>query len=249
MDAYYPMAKAVTNLTGAAELSKNSIAERGREGLQHLADVDLDALDIIATGNQVKIWKLCTVADEGGVFDEVVFRIQGVLTKNELVPKAINRCAPHKAIHLSQHVEICGLGTEIFEQGVSGVIAVHQKLAEHMADAEMFPLAMKKQEPNGSHIPASKRLFTERCDAPTEQDNVFAPGIDTLGRLAKLKGTNLIHAPDNMVKYFRLVVAKDGQSARYVKTIPGAFKIGDLVELQLSFVAMLSNKRVKVDKH
>lgn len=57
---------------------------------------------------------------------------------------------------------------------------------------------------DGAYFTANNRLFSRRCDVPNEQDNEFQDGVDSIGKLARLKGTELIHAPDNIVKYYRV---------------------------------------------
>ncbi|KAJ7030580.1 hypothetical protein C8F04DRAFT_1186619 [Mycena alexandri] len=66
----------------------------------------------------------------------------------------------------------------------------------------------------GPVLSASNRVFTSKDEAPTDQDNDFAEGLDPIGMLAKLKTSNLIHAPENIVQYF------DGK-VRYNVTVPG----------------------------
>lgn len=57
----------------------------------------------------------------------------------------------------------------------------------------------------GKAFSASNRIFTLKSDAPTEQDNQFHIGVDPMRYLSRLKGGLLIHAPDNIVSYFKRV--------------------------------------------
>ncbi|KAJ7114755.1 hypothetical protein C8R44DRAFT_629792 [Mycena epipterygia] len=99
---------------------------------------------------------------------------------------------------------------------------------------------------DGVVFSASNRLFTRRSEAPTEQDNSFEPGVDPVQRFAKLKGTELIHAPENMVKYYRL--KGNANHDKYQAIVPGTFQPGDVVEMQVAFVAIMSEKKIKITK-
>ncbi|KAJ7617677.1 hypothetical protein DFH06DRAFT_1145103 [Mycena polygramma] len=251
--------QAPVKLEETAVASKERLKERAQDNVQHLSDsLRLENVFVTDTGRQHKTWRLCTVQDDDDAVDEVIFRMQGVVSKNELVPRSIHRqgyyllewsathklrCTSAKAIFLSQHIEICGLKTKSFEDAVKNLFNIHQKFAQHIAGVPFSDL-VTRDSPDGPYLSANNRIFTHRSDAPTEQDNLFEEGLDAVGRLAKLKGTDLIHAPENIVKYFRISTGTDG--GHYVREVPGAFKVGDLVEIQLSFVAMMSHKTVKV---
>ncbi|KAJ6581758.1 hypothetical protein B0H19DRAFT_1061274 [Mycena capillaripes] len=227
-----------------ATLSKENLKNRGHESLQHLADPNLDGVFVTLSGHQTKNWRLCSNLNDDEVVDEVVFRLQGIVTKNELVPRNGNKCSARKAIFLNQHVEICGVKTATFEACVRMLQSIHQKFFQQIAGVPIATM-VAREGPDGPYFAASNRLFTSRSDVPNEQDNVFEDGVDSVGQLAKLKGTELIHAPDNIVKYYR--ISKSSKLAgKYLKEIPGAFKVGDLVEMQVSFVAIISNKMIKV---
>ncbi|KAJ7255609.1 hypothetical protein C8J57DRAFT_1473160 [Mycena rebaudengoi] len=173
---------------------RTALMVRNNPEKQHLADVDTHTLYVGETGTQQKNWRLCLGQGEDGVLDEVVVRLQGVLTKNNLVPKNA------VAVSMSSTAET----TSTF----------------------------------GKSFSASNRLFTSKTEAPTEQDNDFQYGVDPIGTLHRLKGADLIHAPDNI----------SSSAISYEETIPGMFKVGDIVEMQISFVAILSaQKTVKIN--
>ncbi|KAJ7640377.1 hypothetical protein DFH06DRAFT_1137831 [Mycena polygramma] len=248
MDQFFPTQKAATKLEDLSAHSKETIAARDHLNVQHLSEPKLDNVHVTDTGRQRRSWRLCTARDDDGTVDEVIFRIQGVITKNELVPKDSHKCPIRKAIYLTQHIEICGLDNTIFEDCVRHVATITQKFAEHIAGVPFTTVAIKEGA-DGPCISASNRLFSCRSDVPTEQDNDFQDGVDALGHLAKLKGTDLIHAPENIVSFFRVTNGASPTSNsgdRYVKQIPGAFKVGDLVEMQLAFVAIMAHKTIKV---
>lgn len=49
------------------------------------------------------------------------------------------------------------------------------------------------------------RYFTQRKNAPNEQNLPFADGVDPDGTLAGLRKHDLIHGPDNKVSYLKLL--------------------------------------------
>ncbi|KAJ7086953.1 hypothetical protein C8R44DRAFT_900920 [Mycena epipterygia] len=181
--------------------------------------------------------------------DEVVFRIQGIVMKNELVPKGANNCSTRKAIYLSQYVEICGINTATFEACIANILDVHQKFGQHLAGTPMCDLVTRLSA-DGVVFSAGNRLFTRRSEAPTEQDNSFEPGVDPVQRFAKLKGTELIHAPENMVKYYRLKGNAQwvNNHDKYQTIAPGTFQPGDIVEMQVAFIAIMSEKKITITK-
>ncbi|KAJ7108106.1 hypothetical protein C8R44DRAFT_636894, partial [Mycena epipterygia] len=193
-----------------------------------------------------KSWRICAGTDEDGISEEVVFRLQGVLTKNNLVPKNVQACPQHKAIHLTQHAEICGMETEAFNQSINSIGAIKDLFEEHLPGAVVWSLETEEGHA-GTLFSASNRVFTYRADDPTEQDTGFQSGVDPMHILNRLKGKDLIHAPENIVQYFKRAEVLSDDKPAYVTTVPGRFKIGDIVEMQLSFVALTSlHKKVKV---
>ncbi|KAJ7448104.1 hypothetical protein FB451DRAFT_979998, partial [Mycena latifolia] len=150
----------------------------------------VDKLTIIQSGQQRKDWRLCLSSAEDDVSDEVVVRIQGILTKNNLVPRNAQ----------TRHAEICGMGTRTFEESLNQIPAVVDIFEQHLAGAELGSIA-EADSAGGRLFVASNRLFTIRSDAPTEQDNRFQSGVDPLNILQKLKSNQLIHAPENIVRF------------------------------------------------
>jgi hypothetical protein len=151
------------------------------------------------------------------VRDEVVIRVQGVLAKNNLVPKNLIRrvviqnielkftsfsCSPMRAKFLNQQAEITGLESTTFKESVAKLDSVNDLFAQHLAGIELSSTT-ERVSMGEKTIVASNRIFTAKTDVPTEQDTEFHNGLDPLQLLAKLKSTDLIHAPGNIVKYFR----------------------------------------------
>ncbi|KAJ7856461.1 hypothetical protein B0H14DRAFT_2578803 [Mycena olivaceomarginata] len=87
MDKYYSAVRAATKLEELSTTSRENISVRGENYVQHLAQplvdvLQLDNVSVSVQGQQIKNWRLCMSTREDDVLDEVVFRIQGIVTKN-----------------------------------------------------------------------------------------------------------------------------------------------------------------------
>ncbi|KAJ6513679.1 hypothetical protein C8R47DRAFT_1206986 [Mycena vitilis] len=226
---------------------RGALEAADKVAMKHLADLDADDMDIIETGNK-KNWRLCVrEEEEGQISDEIIFRVQGIMLKNNLTPKNTVSCPARKVPFISQHLEICGLDSATFREAIAKTDEVNQRFHEHFSSVTVTDLA-RPTSSLGPVLAASNRLFTIKTDAPTEQDTEFVAGLDPTGALERLKHRELIHAPDNMVQYFKCVpIGADSGRIKYECAVPGVFKVGDIVEIQLSFVAIqVANSEIKV---
>ncbi|KAJ7734603.1 hypothetical protein B0H16DRAFT_1731670 [Mycena metata] len=233
MDRFYDKELAAERLEELASQRRQVLSVRVNSSAIHMADMEAS----------LHLHK-CEF-NEDNVSDEMVAHVQGVLTKNNLVPKNTRLCPSHKAAFLSQSAEISGLNTMTFAEAMGNLSIIGQKFGEHLPGVDVT---------NGdgfsglsTTFSASNRIFTSRGEAPHEQDNAFHEGLDPLGHMAKLKNGELIHAPENMVKYYKRIQRKGTNCFGYEEHLPGGFKIGDIVEMQVSFVAIASgHSKVKV---
>ncbi|KAJ6462341.1 hypothetical protein C8R47DRAFT_1225490 [Mycena vitilis] len=246
MDKFYDIIEAGKTLERISAERRASSVAANKTAMKHLADLDADEMDVVETGNR-KNWRLCVRDEDDQVADEVIFRVQGVLLKNNLTPKNTAACPARKIAFICQHLEICGLTSETFLLAIAKTEEVNQRFHEHFSSVTVVDLA-RPTTSLGPGLSAANRLFTSKSDAPTEQDNDFVEGVDPTGALARLKNRDLIHGPDNMVRYFRRVTdEQNSERVRYDVTVPGVFKVGDIVEVQLSFIAIQSaHQDVKV---
>ncbi|KAJ7114865.1 hypothetical protein C8R44DRAFT_880931 [Mycena epipterygia] len=239
---------AAETLEEFASTRRYALGQRDEVSVMHLADIEVDSLNVTEMGAVRKNWRLCVPKTEDDVTDEAVIKVQGVVTRANLVPKNINACPIAKVIHLSQHVEICGLDTVTFDAAMLKVDEVYERFQEHLAGADIPAARACSPSIIGKVFNASNRIFTFKSDAPTEQHSEFQFGVDALKKLDKLriKTKTVIHAPDNIVKYYQRATDRH-DNVRYLGSIPGAFKPGDVVELEVSFVAMKAEQNsVKV---
>ncbi|KAK0494085.1 hypothetical protein EDD18DRAFT_1077907 [Armillaria luteobubalina] len=96
-------------------------------------------------------------------------------------------------------------------------------------------------------IKFSNRYFMP-CSQSIEGDSVpFPTDVDPNGTLQRLAGTQWIHAEDNEVRYYRgaTLTRAGGGGNRYIVAKPQTFRVGDIVEVQMSMV-FVKDKRGRV---
>ncbi|KAJ7709296.1 hypothetical protein B0H16DRAFT_1481016 [Mycena metata] len=245
MDSFYDVEGAASELEkiGQSRKERSMLFE---DAQPHLADLNTDAYSVVESGMSRKNWRLCTFEDEDEVGTEVIFTLQGVLSKCNLVPRHAKDCKLNQVIKLSQFAEICGLGTSLFDDSMTSATVVHDRFAQYFCGT---PVSKWQPEvsPIGTVFSASNRLFTFKTDAPTEQGREFEPGVDPVGILERFKTADIFHAPENVVKYFRTVSDQERGETKHLQSFPGAFRVGDLVEMQASFVAIMTTQgQIKV---
>ncbi|KAJ7705899.1 hypothetical protein B0H16DRAFT_1482032 [Mycena metata] len=211
MDRFYDVQAAAHELETMSAARREVVKTANRADVFHLADLDLDGAHIVETGQGRKHWKLCSSFSEDDTRDEIVYRVQGVLMKNNLIPKNASTCTARQTPFLCQHVEICGLSSATFKTAMEKTQEVTDRFVEHLVGTKVADIPRPRSDIGGL-LSASNRIFTSKDDAPNEQHNEFADGLDPMGVLARLKSPNLIHAPENIVQYFKRVVEDENSS-------------------------------------
>ncbi|KAJ7758613.1 hypothetical protein B0H16DRAFT_1457148 [Mycena metata] len=214
MDQFYDKQGAAIALDKEARERRALAAENYNPVFQHLADLEL-----------------CIPCEEDGYLDEVVFAVQGILTNVSLVPVTGEKLEARRAIRLGQRAEISGLNSQTFEDAIAKLEASHDKFQQFFGGQSIQRLVMQNGH-FGRALATSNRIFTMRSDYPHEQSTSFEQGVDPLGVLERMSTREIFHGPDNVVKYYRKL------SDRSDGWFPGAFKIGDIVELQASLVVV-----------
>ncbi|KAJ7733302.1 hypothetical protein B0H16DRAFT_1468139 [Mycena metata] len=245
MDRFYDKVGASAKLEEIAAARRKALTSRKDAVIVHLADIELQDVKVQQLIQGRRNWRLCIPDEDGEVNDELVVRLQGIMFKNGLVPRNVQACAANKAHLLTQHIEICGLDTATFTDSVAKLHTVHERFAQQLAGVEVAPIVDRDVVSTDKFV-ASNRIFSLKSDVPNEQDNMFEDGVDAAGLLKKIQPTDFIHAPENIVKYFRARAKAEGGTS-YLPFYPGGFQVGDIVELQVSFVAMATAKsKVKI---
>ena len=113
---------------------------------------------------------------------------------------------------------------------------------------------MRHDKEFGTNIELSNRCLTPIKDAPNMQGVILGKGIDPHGILEAIikKGTH-VHGEDNRVQYYaRMGEGKDGErcvmnrlnhgssdnSYRFRTVEPKVFHIGDMVQVEVTFIAV-----------
>lgn len=167
-----------------------------------------------------------------------------------------------KALRLTQHLEITGFETGVFEEAMTRLEVAQDVFAQHFCGLPITRLTTPIGR-TGRVLGASNRLFTLKVDSPTEQGTEFQPGMDPLGSLERLKSEDLIHGPENIVRYYKRATDKESGSVltsleicsgkhfysgtSYDASFPGIFRPGDVAEMHASLIAIQTgDKKIKV---
>ncbi|KAJ7019100.1 hypothetical protein C8F04DRAFT_1198089 [Mycena alexandri] len=246
MNQFYRSKDAANSLEAEADIIRSAMASQRTETSQHLADLNVDEATVVECGTGRRSWRICVPNPTDGVADEVVFAVQGVVTRASLVPTNVQHMDHRKALRLTQHVEMTGFETGIFEEAMNRLEMAQDIFAQHFCG---LPIA-RLLTPNGRSgriLGASNRLFTLRADCPTEQGTEFQPGMDPLGALERLKSEELIHGPENIVRFYKRTTDKKNGRTSYDSAHPGIFRPGDIAEMHASLVAIRTgDKKIKV---
>ncbi|KAJ7753762.1 hypothetical protein B0H16DRAFT_1459238 [Mycena metata] len=238
------------------------MAAQRTETSQHLADLNVEDASVVECGLGRKSWRICVPNPADGMADEVVFAVQGIICQSNLVPTSVHHMDSRKALRLTQHLEITGFGTGVFAEAMTKLEAAQDIFAQHFCGLPVARLNTPIGR-TGRVLGASNRLFTLKVDSPTEQGSEFQPGMDPLGALERLTSEELIHGPENIVRYYKrsrdrasgsvLTYLKQrslqpsDSTASYDTSFPGIFRPGDVAEMHASLIAIQTgDKKIKV---
>ena len=133
-----------------------------------------------------------------------------------------------------------------------------------MSEDKIQPNAIIGGQEDLTTLNASNRYFTPRKDAQMAKELVFHQDVDPYGNLTRLLGTALVHIEENDVSYYERVSSTHAGdtryipskvcsinltplNCRYVAVKPACLSIGDIVELQVSFIMVpLRDSKFKV---
>ncbi|KAJ7474494.1 hypothetical protein B0H11DRAFT_2236179 [Mycena galericulata] len=229
-----------------AEITKSisTVAAAGDAACQHMHALDADALMVQVTGENRKVWRVGPSTKDGPVEAELVFRIQGILAKKNLVPGDLSRIDPAKVGNLSQQVTVVGAGSQLFQVSLANMKHFHALFKRHFPGSTVTNLAGAENGVLG--LNASNRYFTFTQDEPSAIHVAFAHGVDPIGQLQAFVGPNLVHSTENQVAYYKTGIDLDTSKTVYDRAFPGTFRIGDIVEIQASIVAFQGRDKTVV---
>ncbi|PBK90603.1 hypothetical protein ARMGADRAFT_934064, partial [Armillaria gallica] len=132
-----------------------------------------------------------------------------------------------------------GMGGKAFKETTDSIME-----AQLIFDQQFANGAWERWMPNNTEdyisLDINNRYFETMKAHPQEQAE-FEPGIDPRGILAAACAKrNLVHTEDNKVRFYMSKLTK--QTYRFVMVEPQIFHVNDIVEIQLSIVAVSMRK-------
>ncbi|KAJ8494495.1 hypothetical protein ONZ45_g13209 [Pleurotus djamor] len=169
---------------------------------------------------------------------ELNVRIVGALIWKDLPPfYSSDKTADlmRKRAHLRQSVSLTGFNTPNFLAALSQIQSL-SKLASRNYKEGSFDTPKPEVRLGHRVINASTRYLTSLAVDYSSQHLPFDHSTDPDGLLESLRGTDFVHSQDNIVSYlFRDLSGGPGGPIRVTEMEPVSFRIGDIVELLLSF--------------
>ncbi|KAJ7021223.1 hypothetical protein C8F04DRAFT_1274055 [Mycena alexandri] len=246
MNQFYKAQDAASCLEAEAGAVRSAMASQRTETSQHLADLNVEDAMVVECGTGRKSWRICVPNPDDGIADEVVFAVQGIITRSNLVPTNVQHMDHRRALRLTQHIEITGFETGVFEESMTRLEVAQDIFAQHFSGHPVSRLATPIGR-TGHVLGASNQIFTLKVDTPTEQGSEFQPGMDPLGSLERLKSEELIHGPENVVRYYKRTRDQSTGKTSYDTSFPGIFRPGDIAEMHASLIAIRTgDKKIKI---
>lgn len=115
-----------------------------------------------------------------------------------------------KANYLRQTVRVTGLGVKPFEHSVAILEQFYDLMKNAVVGKDFIPWQTTFYE-GMKAVDASARYFTPRKFVPNEPGLPFAIGVDPHGKLADIRGQDLIHGQDNKVDFLKEFKTAKGQ--------------------------------------
>ncbi|KAF8068805.1 hypothetical protein FPV67DRAFT_1414586, partial [Lyophyllum atratum] len=141
--------------------------------------------------------------------------------------------------YLRQRISISGLGAASFEAAMQSASEVYGLFDREFVDGALESFATSDRSGEDT-LDASNRYFTSGRDALPDEGVPFSKDVDPKGILQAMTGEGYVHTEDNEVLYFH-------RRIRHEPLRPQAFRIGDIVEIQVSFIVVpMKGERYKM---
>ncbi|KAK7437587.1 hypothetical protein VKT23_018485 [Stygiomarasmius scandens] len=180
------------------------------------------------------------VGDKTNV-QEVVLAFQGVLVNKMLPPIERKELLRQKAVgYLKQQVTITGFGSHCFHTACDTFNALQALFSREVREHSLEQNSIQQEYMGYDAMSFENRYVTPRVTAPDEPPIPFSPLVDPIGNLARAAGTSYFHAADNEVGYYKRELHED-KKPHFKELNPISFRVGDIVEVQASFVMIPHN--------
>ncbi|KAF8061874.1 hypothetical protein FPV67DRAFT_1669824 [Lyophyllum atratum] len=182
--------------------------------------------------------------------EECVFTVYGAITKKDLPPlkMGIKKLDKAKVRFLKQSIRLEGLGSDQFQDAIAAAGAVWELFDRVFEEGTLEKWKDGLAGEKDKVLDIANLLVTNAKDG-TEQDHIpFDTNSDPLGVMDSLLQKGYVRTEDNVVQYSEGKGGIDGKR-RYERIGPQAFRIGDIVAVQLSFKAIsLSDGRAGANR-
>lgn len=197
--------------------------------------------------NGPKTWRLVGAEVNESEREEAVFTLQGVIIMKDLPPVTDKPklLTNDRYKYLRQSLTLTGFGSPTFNNAVSAAQTIHRLFDRNFAESEMEPWTIATAGEQLS-FDMTNRYFTPTKDTPLMQHVPFKNDVDPLGILEGMAQAGYTHGEENEVGYYKRY-DKGPDKRAFQEVHPQTFRIGDIVEVQLTFaVVPLKGKRVKM---
>ncbi|KAF9467725.1 hypothetical protein BDZ94DRAFT_1210078 [Collybia nuda] len=181
-------------------------------------------------------WRIVKESDNPTAREECVLRLHGILSELDLPPVSRQSLQPKKQLpHLRQQVGITLLDSKLETSYMDKLLVVYHFLCRAHRNgfvAKWGPSEFRDYVQLNAH----SRYFTSGNYAKFTESVPFRPMVDPDNALSNVSGTDLVHGTDNVVDYLRLV--RETGQIYYEETNPASFRVGDIVELEISPMAL-----------
>jgi hypothetical protein len=153
---------------------------------------------------------------------------------------------------LKQGLMVTGAGTPTFDDAIKSAHDIYGQFCRSFAEGKIENWNTSTYSEYHA-LDLSNRYLTPKKDAPSMAHIPFQKSVDPHGYLEGLVGTDYVHGEENEVEYYSLRIDSEGK--RYViktpynasthriensynRATPQMFRLGDIVEAQMSFIAI-----------
>ncbi|KAF8969131.1 hypothetical protein BDZ97DRAFT_1915494 [Flammula alnicola] len=174
--------------------------------------------------------------DENSADEEVVASFQGILCKKDIAPYNEKNIPSGKVKYLRQSTTLTAFGNPVFDKSIENIAAIYAIFKRAIGD-NLVEGAVCSTYEDFSAIDVANRYFTPRGGAATEEIRPLTAEVDPKGYLAKAAGSTYVHTEENKVYYFEKT-GNEQSGTGFRATGPQIFQVGDIVEVQVSFIAI-----------
>ncbi|KAF8895084.1 hypothetical protein BD779DRAFT_1668436 [Infundibulicybe gibba] len=134
---------------------------------------------------------------------------------------------------------LTGIGSPTFELAVKAADEIYDIFHREFPEGR---LERWQSERHGAFtgLAMSNRYFTPKRDAPDMIHIPFGTTIDPRGILENMRKEGYVHGEENEVMYYNQQTNQG--HTKFVKANPQIFRVGDIVEVQVSFIVVLLKK-------